>query len=169
VLTPAEAERLLASHGWRAEQGRDRLRAAGLLLARATEAPLPLPERSRPSPRTSRTSSQDATPARPAPSQAAGTLPLAALLSQALVAFTIECDNEAEHLLPHHTTDHGPSQGAPGGPASGMPWLTSLAMWGNCLRFLPDDGTTVGWPSAAGKDGDEPRRHAPMGLRHVHA
>jgi methyltransferase (TIGR00027 family) len=144
VLTPADAERLLASHGWRIEQGRDRLRAAGLLLARATEAPFPLPERSRPAPRTTRASPQDATPARPAPSQVAGPLPLAALLSQALVAFTIECDNEAEHLLPHHTTDLGPSPGAPGRPGSGMPWLTSLVMWANCLRFLPDDGTTVG-------------------------
>jgi hypothetical protein len=32
---------------------------------------------------------------------------LPVLLSQALVAFTIEADNEAEHLLPHVTSDHG--------------------------------------------------------------
>jgi hypothetical protein len=39
-------------------------------------------------------------------------LPLSALLSQVLVAFTIEFDNEAEHRLPHSTTDHGSTPGA---------------------------------------------------------
>src|SRR5580658_808460 len=34
-------------------------------------------------------------------------LPLSALLSQALVAFTIEFDNEFEHQAPHRTTNHG--------------------------------------------------------------
>ena len=34
-------------------------------------------------------------------------LPLSALLSQTLVAFTIEFDNEAEHRMPHSTTDQG--------------------------------------------------------------
>jgi hypothetical protein len=34
-------------------------------------------------------------------------LPLSALLSRALVAFTMEIDNEAEHRMPHRTTDHG--------------------------------------------------------------
>jgi hypothetical protein len=33
--------------------------------------------------------------------------PLATLLSFAVVAFTIEFDNEAEHRLPHRTTSHG--------------------------------------------------------------
>jgi len=51
------------------------------------------------------------TPARkPRPPQQAepprGPLSLSALLSQALVAFTIELDNEAEHRLPHRTTNH---------------------------------------------------------------
>jgi len=68
-----------------------------------------------------------------------GFLPLPALLSHALVAFTIECDNEAEHSIPHRTADHGLSPGAP----PDAPWLTSLVMWANCLRFLPDDGITV--------------------------
>jgi len=63
--------------------------------------------------------------------------PLSALLSQALVAFTIEADNEAEHRLPHRTTSHGRPAGPPG------PWLVSLAMWENCLRHLTDDGITV--------------------------
>ena len=75
-------------------------------------------------------------PARPTRSPA---LPLSALLSAALVAFTIEADNEAEHRLPHRTTNDGPSPGA----AAGAPWLTSLLMWANCLRHLPDEGITV--------------------------
>ena len=66
-------------------------------------------------------------------------LPLSALLSAALVAFTIEADNEAEHRLPHRTANDGPSPGA----AAGAPWLTSLLMWANCLRHLPDEGITV--------------------------
>ena len=122
VLAPDEAHLLLARHGWHVTEGRDRVLAAGLLLARAAE-----PHRERRAPAVS-----------PAPVR--GTLPLSALLSHALVAFTIELDNEAEHRLPHHTADYGPSAGA----APGTPWLTSHAMWANCLRFLPDDGITVG-------------------------
>jgi DNA-binding MarR family transcriptional regulator len=66
-------------------------------------------------------------------------LPLSALLSQALVAFTVEADNEAEHRLPHTTTSDGASPGAP----AGAPWNTSMLMWANCLRHLPDEGITV--------------------------
>lgn len=62
-------------------------------------------------------------------------LPLSALLSFALVAFTIESDNEAEHRLPHRTSDYG-------GPAS-APWLISLAMYLNCLQFVPEQGITM--------------------------
>jgi hypothetical protein len=65
--------------------------------------------------------------------------PVSALLSQTLVAFTIEADNEAEHRLPHRTTDLGPSPGA----TAAAPWLTSLLMWANCLRHLPDEGITL--------------------------
>jgi DNA-binding MarR family transcriptional regulator len=57
-------------------------------------------------------------------------LPLPALLSAAAVAFTIEADNEAAHRLAHTTT----SFGAAGPP--GSVWMTSLAMWFNCLRWL---------------------------------
>jgi hypothetical protein len=39
-------------------------------------------------------------------------LPLPALLSQALVAFTIEFDNEFERQVPHRTTNHGATAGA---------------------------------------------------------
>jgi DNA-binding MarR family transcriptional regulator len=54
------------------------------------------------------------------------------------VAFTIEFDNEAEHRLLHRTTTYGPSAGAGGGP-----WLVSMVMWLNCLRFVPVEGITV--------------------------
>jgi methyltransferase (TIGR00027 family) len=60
-----------------------------------------------------------------------------ALLSQALVALTIEVDNEAEHRLPHRTTHYGPA-----GQGDG-PWLVSLAMFENCLRFVTDQPITV--------------------------
>lgn len=64
--------------------------------------------------------------------------PLSALLSQTLVAHTIELDNEFEHQMPHHTTDYGIT------PGSALhPWLTSTVMWFNCLRYVDDDGITV--------------------------
>jgi hypothetical protein len=66
------------------------------------------------------------------------TLPLSALLSHALVAFTIEADNDFERELPHRTTRHGRSAAAPGAP-----WLVSLAMWANCLQFVTPAGMTV--------------------------
>ena len=65
-------------------------------------------------------------------------LPLPALLSHALVAFTIEFDNEAEHRMPHRTSNYGVTPGA-----LHAPWLVSLAMWENCLRHLPESGLTV--------------------------
>lgn len=61
--------------------------------------------------------------------------PLSALLSQALVAFTIEFDNEFEHLVPHRTTNHGSAGGS--APA---PWLVSMVMWLMLMRFVPDEG-----------------------------
>jgi DNA-binding MarR family transcriptional regulator len=61
--------------------------------------------------------------------------PLSTLLSQAFTAFVIECDNEAEHRVPHKTTMNG-------GPP-GSPWLVSSAMYWNCLRWLGDDGLTL--------------------------
>jgi DNA-binding MarR family transcriptional regulator len=63
-------------------------------------------------------------------------VPLSALLSQALVAFTIEFDNEAERQIPHRTSDHGGTQGAV--------WLVSMAMWLNCMRYVGEDPITVG-------------------------
>jgi hypothetical protein len=70
-------------------------------------------------------------------------LPLATLLSQTLVALTIEFDNEVERLLPHCTTNHGVSGPAIPG-ALHRPWLVSLAMWANCLRFVGEQGIRVG-------------------------
>ncbi|HEX4138148.1 MAG TPA: hypothetical protein VHY84_26295 [Bryobacteraceae bacterium] len=63
-------------------------------------------------------------------------LPLCSLLSQALVAFTIEFDNEAEHRMRHRTSVLG------GSPLD--PWLVSLAMWSNCMQFVGTEGIRVG-------------------------
>jgi hypothetical protein len=52
-----------------------------------------------------------------------GRLPLPALLSHLLVAFTIEFDNEAEHRTAAR--------------------LVSLAMWSNCMQFVDEKGVTV--------------------------
>jgi len=65
-----------------------------------------------------------------------GSLPLSALLSQALVAFTIEFDNAAELQLQHWTTRHP--------PAGGGVWLTSMAMWLNCMRYVGTEPITLG-------------------------
>ena len=53
-------------------------------------------------------------------------------LSAAVVAFTIEADNEAARRLAHTTTTFGAT-----GPR-GSVWMTSMAMWFNCLRWLPN-------------------------------
>jgi hypothetical protein len=66
-------------------------------------------------------------------------LPLSTLLSQALVAFTIEFDNEFEHQMPHRTTSHGRTPGSPQ-----TPWLVSLVMWSNCMQFVGKKGISVG-------------------------
>ena len=144
TLTATAARELLAGAGWQVpEEGRDRLRSAGLLLARAA-ASSPHPERARPPHRPS-----SSAPAVSSPYAVAGRLPLSALLSQALVAVTIEADNEAEHRLPHRTQDYGLSAGA----AAGAPWQTSLVMWANCLRHVPDEGITVAGLRAAARTG----------------
>ena len=69
-------------------------------------------------------------------SSAAGRLPLSTLLSQALVAFTMEFDNEAEQRSVHSTT-RGPAAGARG------PWLTSQAMWANFMQFIDGEGVLL--------------------------
>lgn len=90
-------------------------------------------------------------------------LPLPALLSQVLVAFTIEADNELEHQLPHRTT-RGPAAGSRRGPwlvsLGDLPALLSrvllaftieferelgmpLAVSANALRVLTDEGVRL--------------------------
>ncbi len=66
-------------------------------------------------------------------------LPLSALLSQVLVAFTIEFDNEGERRIQHWTTRHGSTGGARHGV-----WLTSLVMFANCMQFVGEEGVRVG-------------------------
>jgi hypothetical protein len=62
-------------------------------------------------------------------------LPLPSLLSQVLVAFTIEFDNEFERRMPHRTTISGSRTG---------PWLVSMVMWSNFMQFVGEEGVTVG-------------------------
>ena len=73
----------------------------------------------------------------------AGEPPLSALLSQLLIALTIETDNEYERRSPaHFTTDYGSA--VPGGP-----WITSYAMYANFLRLVPSDGVRMADLAAA--------------------
>jgi DNA-binding MarR family transcriptional regulator len=65
-------------------------------------------------------------------------LDLATLMSQPLVAFTIELDNEYAHRTAHRTT----LQRGVGGRNRG-PWLTSFAMYANCLQFLGEGPMSV--------------------------
>jgi DNA-binding MarR family transcriptional regulator len=64
-------------------------------------------------------------------------LPLPTLLSFALVAFTIEVDNEFEHQLPHRTSI-GPAAKSGRGP-----WLTSFAMWSNFMQYVAPQGVPL--------------------------
>jgi hypothetical protein len=66
------------------------------------------------------------------------TLPLSALLSQVLVTFTIEFDNKAEHRLLHRTSNHGGTT-----DSLHAPWLVSMVMWFNCMRFVMDEDIAV--------------------------
>lgn len=66
-------------------------------------------------------------------------LPLSTLLSQTLVAFTIEFDNEFEHRMPHRTTNVGST-----GSSRQGPWLVPLAMWANCMQFVSAEGIMLG-------------------------
>jgi hypothetical protein len=66
-------------------------------------------------------------------------LPLTTLLSQALVAFTIEADHLFECRMPHCTSESRKR----GEPIEG-PWLISMAFWANGLKHVDADGMTVG-------------------------
>ena len=140
ALDAAEAEDLLARTGWRimavndnpddleATARRERRRSAGLLLTSAGPR----------SPRAARRPRKSGSIlTHPAP-QPQASLSLSALLSQALVAFTIAFDNEAEHRIPHRTTNFGAASHGDGA------WLVSMVMWENCMRFVTDEPITVG-------------------------
>ena len=75
-------------------------------------------------------------------------LPITSLLSQVLVALTIETDNEYEHRAPR----------------SGGPWLTSTAMYVNFLRFVPPEGVRMA-EVAANAGGSTPVHPAYHGMR----
>jgi DNA-binding MarR family transcriptional regulator len=65
-------------------------------------------------------------------------IPLPTLLSGALVAHTIELDNEAEHRLPHRTTRADDPEAR-----RDAPWLVSYALWSTTLQYVDDAGVTV--------------------------
>jgi DNA-binding MarR family transcriptional regulator len=78
----------------------------------------------------------------PSPAQAknhasADSPPLSTLLSQLLIAFTIEFDNEFEQQMPHRTTSFASA-------TDRGPWLGSMVLWANLLRLVPEGGITVG-------------------------
>jgi hypothetical protein len=66
-------------------------------------------------------------------------LPLSTLLSQALVAFTIEADHLFETRMPHCTTESRKRGEPPAGP-----WLISMPFWANGLKHVDPAGMTVG-------------------------
>ena len=157
----AEAEALLARTGWRLAAGNGdgqqtaagsaRLRTAGLLVASpgpAVHGPATHTPAASVPPRPPRPAARQ-TPSHP-PQGNDEALPLSALLSQALVAYTIEFDNEAEHRLPHRTTGRGASGPGDGTP---VPWLVSLAMWETCMRYVTSEPITVGDLEARARTG----------------
>jgi DNA-binding MarR family transcriptional regulator len=77
-------------------------------------------------------------------------VPLPTLLSQALVAFTIEFDNESERRIAES--------------GSKRRFLVSLVMWSNLMRIVGDDGVRVGdLPARSGLPG------APVTTGSIHA
>jgi methyltransferase (TIGR00027 family) len=148
---PVEAASTKAHVGGQADSG-ERRRSAGLLTAtagpRAARDPAAAPASGpRPAAQPRRAApSRSSAPRSPQPPQK-GPLPLSALLSQALVAFTIEFDNEAEHNLPHRTTSHGPSWTGDGA------WLVSFVMYENCMRYVTEEPLTVGELEALARTG----------------
>jgi hypothetical protein len=66
-------------------------------------------------------------------------LPLPALLSAAFVAFTVELDNAFEQRMSDRRTAARRARGQ----AGHGPYLVSVAMWANCLRYVTDEGITV--------------------------
>jgi methyltransferase (TIGR00027 family) len=143
TLEAGQATEVLGRAGWQVMAGDDaagpdaaarraRLSSAGLLTATAAPVASSSPKTKKPQ------KPQKPQQAEQPQGSLSLSLSLSGLLSQALVAFTIELDNEAEHRLPHRTTNHGAA-----GLGDGT-WLTSVAMFENCLRFVTDQPITVG-------------------------
>ena len=159
-----EAEGILARAGWLVTDGatspedavaaarRQRLRSVGLLTAIAGPKTPPgtasqepqqtqkdqTPPQTKKNQTPQQTPRGRQTPASPVPVPASeDSRSLSAVLSQALVAFTIECDNEAEHRIPHRTQNYGVSALGYGA------WLVSMAMYENCLKFVGEEPITV--------------------------
>ncbi len=65
-------------------------------------------------------------------------LPLPTLLSGALVAYTIELDNEFERQMSHRTAQTRSPEGS-----RQRPWWASMVMWSTCMRYVSDVGVTV--------------------------
>lgn len=65
-------------------------------------------------------------------------IPLSTLLSHALLAWTIELDNEFEARMPHCTT----ASIKAGKPVNG-PWLVSFAMYVHCMQHVTNEGITM--------------------------
>jgi len=64
--------------------------------------------------------------------------PVPTLLSEVLVAHTIELDNEAEHRLPHRVTRADDPEAR-----RDAPWLVSYVLWSTALQYVDDAGITV--------------------------
>ena len=73
--------------------------------------------------------------------RASPTPSLPTALSQALIAFTIEFDNEFEQRVEHHT----------GNKSGGGVWLTSMVMWSNFVRLIPAGGVALRDVAANGR------------------
>ncbi len=73
--------------------------------------------------------------------------PLATLLSQALIAHTIELDNEFELRVPNRTSRYGVGGSSPARVPAGerLPrvWPASWVMYANYMQFVDDDGIAV--------------------------
>jgi Ser/Thr protein kinase RdoA (MazF antagonist) len=138
-LADAVALRPLVLDAWAVAAGRKSPEAAQRAMAARDTQVAAITARAREALRSpTRTAPTKSTPRVAAPPPVSHDVPVTALLSQALVAYTIELDNEFEHRMPHRTTRHGAT-----GPKGAAPWLVSLAMWFNCMRYVTDEGVPV--------------------------
>ncbi len=69
--------------------------------------------------------------------------PLSVLLSQVLVAYTVELDNLAELRLDHTTTRERAGHDGAARPSVRGPWLVSWSLWANVLQYVGPEGIRV--------------------------